>query len=57
MKTFPEYNTPEWENMSCADHAEAWWQEQGNVIPEHKTPEWDEMYLQWVDFAWSKLPE
>jgi hypothetical protein len=39
--------------MTLADHAEAWWQEQGNVVPARDTPEWQSMYEAWIDFAFA----
>lgn len=37
--------------MSLLEHAEAWWQEQGNIIPDKNTIEHKEMYEKWVEFA------
>ena len=37
--------------MTLADHAEAWCQENGNEVPPKDTPEWDAMYESWVNWA------
>ena len=37
--------------MTLADHAEAWWQEKGNIVPDKNTKEWREMYMEWIEFA------
>ena len=37
--------------LTLAEHAEAWWREQGNTVPERNTNEWREMYEKWVDYA------
>lgn len=37
--------------MTLADHAEAWWEEQGNRVPKRDTAEWGAMYEQWVEYA------
>ena len=41
--------------MTLADHAEAWWIEQGNEVPKKDTKGWENMYLKWVDFAFRDL--
>lgn len=47
--------------MKLKEHAEAWWQQQGNVVPPRDTELWWEMYAQWVDYAfppqWSEISE
>ena len=47
----------EWSEATLADHAEAWWREQGKVVPPKNTEEWDDMYRQWVDFAFADFRE
>ena len=37
--------------MTLAEHAVAWWVEQGNTVPVKGSVVWEEMYRQWVDFA------
>ena len=37
--------------MTLADHAEAWWKEQGKIVPPIDTPEYEEMYQRWHTFA------
>lgn len=40
------------DNMTLADHAEAWWAEQGKAVPSNReSPEWQKMYLAWHTFA------
>ena len=39
--------------MTLADHAEAWWQEQGNEVPSRNTDEWRQMYETWVEWAFA----
>jgi hypothetical protein len=41
------------EEMTLAQHAEAWWREQGEKVPSPDTKEWDEMYAKWVAFAFA----
>ena len=41
--------------MTLAQHAEAWWREQGKEVPPRDTREWQEMYEQWVAWAFNKL--
>lgn len=55
LKQFPEFGTIEWERMSVADHAEAWWQEQGNEIPTYPSIEWNKMYEKWIDYAFEGI--
>ena len=40
-------------NMTLAEHAEAWWSEQGNTVPPVDTTAWDEMYRKWHEFAFA----
>lgn len=37
--------------MTMREHAEAWWEEQGNTIPFYCSPEWNKMYAKWFDFV------
>lgn len=39
------------EEITMAEHAEAWWGDKGNRVPERGTPAWDAMYEAWIDFA------
>lgn len=40
------------EEMTLAEHAEAWWREQGKEVPPNRqSPEWETMYLAWWKFA------
>lgn len=39
--------------MSFAEHAEAWWSEQGNTVPARQTSAWTNMYQKWIDFAFA----
>lgn len=41
--------------MTLADHAEAWWREQGNTVPPRNTDEWQQMYETWVEWAFADL--
>jgi hypothetical protein len=41
--------------ITLADHAEAWWKEQGNTVPERHTPNWKEMYQKWVAYAFELI--
>ena len=41
--------------LTFAEHAESWWQEQGNDVPERGTDAWNEMYLAWYQFAFSEF--
>jgi hypothetical protein len=43
--------------MTLADHAEAWWQEQGKEVPVRNTDQWQQMYETWVEWAFSDLHE
>jgi len=41
--------------MTLADHAEAWWVQEGHTVPDRKSPTWDVMYEEWVRYAFSDL--
>ena len=41
--------------MTLADHAEAWWREQGKEVPSRDTDEWQAMYETWVAWAFADL--
>ena len=41
------------DNMTMADHAEAWWRESGRQVPAADTPEWEAMYEQWIAYAFA----
>ena len=49
-------DNPSPENMTCAEHAEYWWREQGETVPPENTPEWQAMYEKWIDFAFADFP-
>ena len=38
-------------DITLAEHAEAWWTEQGNTVPNKETKEYDMMYEKWHTFA------
>jgi hypothetical protein len=38
--------------LTFAEHAEAWWTEQGKIVPaNHNSQEWHDMYEKWAEFA------
>ena len=39
------------DEMTLAEHAEAWWREQGKKVPRRNTKKWKKMYEKWVAFA------
>jgi hypothetical protein len=39
--------------ITLADHAEAWWLEQGKRVPRRKTKAWQRMYVKWIEFAFA----
>ena len=39
--------------MTLAEHAEAWWQEQGKTVPERDTLAWEVMYAAWVTWVFA----
>jgi hypothetical protein len=41
--------------MTLAEHAEAWWREQGNALPARETDKWERMYEAWVEWAFIDL--
>lgn len=43
--------------MTFADHAEAWWREQGKRVPRRKTKAWQAMYEKWIEFAFADFRE
>lgn len=44
------------EEMTLAEHAEAWGREQGKEVPSNRqSPEWETMYFAWWKFAFSLL--
>ncbi len=44
-------------DKTLAEHAEAWWKEQGNIIPPKNTKKWNEMYKKWIEFAFKDFKE
>lgn len=45
------------EQMTLAEHAEAWQREQGKEVPDRDTEAWQTMYEQWVDFAFQGISQ
>ena len=45
------------DEMTLADHAEAWWSKQGNIVPARETSEWTTMYEKWVEFAFADFSD
>ena len=43
--------------LTLGDHAELWWQEQGNEVPARNTDAWREMYERWATWAFADLRE
>ncbi len=43
--------------MTMAEHAEAWWREQGRAVPVRDTNDWQRMYKQWINFAFAEFTE
>ena len=41
--------------MTLADHAEAWWRDQGKEVPPRETAPWRKMYEIWVEWAFADL--
>jgi len=41
----------------AAEHAEAWWQEQGKTVPPKDSPEYEIMCHQWRSFAFADFRE
>lgn len=41
------------DEMTLAEHAEAWWAEQGKIVPIKGTPEYMVMYETWTEWAFS----
>jgi hypothetical protein len=41
--------------MMLADHAEAWWREQGKEVPSRGTEEYQQMYEAWATWAFADL--
>lgn len=40
--------------LTLAQHAEAWWNEQGKTVPPSNTPEWEAMYEKWIEYAFQQ---
>jgi hypothetical protein len=41
--------------LTMADHAEAWWREQGKRVPRRDTARWQEMYETWAEWAFADM--
>lgn len=39
------------QDVTLAEHAEAWWSERGYVVPRRKTKAWNTMYQKWINYA------
>ncbi len=44
-------------DKTLADHAEAWWKEQGEEVPIRHTEAWKLMYKEWVEYAFKDMEE
>jgi len=40
---------------TLADHAQAWWEEQGNAVPVLYSENWWNMYEQWIEYAFEEI--
>jgi len=45
------------DQMTLADHAEAWTREQGQPVPERDSAEWRAMYEKWIAWAFQDFRE
>ena len=45
------------DELTLADHAEKWCEEQGGKVPQRNTKEWDEMYTAWIEYAFEDFTE
>jgi hypothetical protein len=52
MKTTTEAKDPD--KMTMAEHAKAWWTEQGKVVPP-KGADYDVMYETWAEWAFRDI--
>ncbi len=43
------------QQMTLAEHAEAWWSETGNAVPAADTPEYEAMYAAWIEYAFAGM--
>lgn len=43
--------------MTLADHAKAWWTEQGRIVPPRDSPEFTVMYAAWIEYAFEGIGE
>jgi len=43
------------DKMTLAEHAEAWWKENGNMVPPKDTLEYENMYEKWHEFAFQNF--
>jgi len=43
------------EDMTCAEHAEAWASENGEKVPVRDSIRWKWMYKRWIDFAFAGM--
>jgi hypothetical protein len=41
--------------LTLADHAEAWWREQGKRVPRRDTASWQKMYETWAKWAFADM--
>ena len=42
-------------SMTLAEHAEAWWQEQGFIVPTKNSLAYQKMYEKWHEFAFKGI--
>lgn len=43
------------DDITLAEHAEAWWKEKGKKVPTKGTKEWKKMYETWANWAFSNM--
>ena len=41
--------------LTLAEHAEAWWREQGKRVPRRGTASWQKMYETWAKWAFADM--
>jgi hypothetical protein len=41
--------------LTLAEHAEAWWREQGKRVPRRGTARWQKMYETWAEWAFADM--
>lgn len=43
------------QDVTMAEHAEAWWSEKGRKVPRRDTMAWNDMYQKWVNYAFKSF--